>query len=193
VYGLINKAIEGLLRSEFGDDAWEKVRVAAHIPDEPFLAMEPYDDRVTYALVAAAEATLERPAAEVLRAFGHYWVRYTAEVGYGGMMASAGGTFPEFLTNLDGLHTRVQLAFPELRPPSFAVSEVVAAGASGTLTLDYRSERLGLAPLVLGLLEGLGLRFGLAVTATYESHTAPTGRPFDRFRVAWMPAVSPPP
>lgn len=191
MYGLINKAIEGLIRSEFGDLAWEKIRVAANIPDEPFLAMEPYDDRVTYALVAAAEATLALPASEVLRAFGQYWVRYTADVGYGGMMASAGGTFPEFLANLDGLHTRVQLAFPDLRPPSFAVSEVATDGAqAGTLTLDYHSERVGLAPLVVGLLEGLGLRFRIAVKASYTAQTAPSGRPFERFLVAWQPLAT---
>jgi hypothetical protein len=104
------------------------------------------------------------------------------------MMASSGGTFPEFLANLDGMHTRIQLAFPDLRPPSFAVSEVATEGGrTGHLTLDYHSERLGLAPLVLGLLEGLGLRFGIAVQATYTHQTAPSGRPFDRFLVAWQP------
>jgi hypothetical protein len=45
------------------------------------------------------------------------------------MMASS-GTFPEFLANLDGMHTRIQLAFPDLRPPSFAVSEVATEGGA---------------------------------------------------------------
>ena len=44
MYGLINKAVEGLVRSRFGDAVWDRVRSRAGLPDEPFLSMEQYDD-----------------------------------------------------------------------------------------------------------------------------------------------------
>ena len=31
MYGLVNKAVEGLVRSRFGDDAWDKIRIKAKV------------------------------------------------------------------------------------------------------------------------------------------------------------------
>ena len=101
------------------------------------------------------------PAEDVLIAFGKYWVEYTAVEGYGELMNTAGSTFPEFLVNLDQLHSRVKLTFPNLIPPRFSVTDQT----EGSLVLHYYSEREGLAPLVVGLLQGLGTRFNQDVTA----------------------------
>ena len=133
MYGLINKAVEGLVRSKFGDETWRRIRSRAGLPDEPFLSMEQYDDKTTYELVAAASVELGAPAEAILEEFGLYWVRSTADAGYGELMRSAGRTLPEFLRNLDQLHTRVKLSFPQLRPPSFAVSDETPT----SLTLHY--------------------------------------------------------
>ncbi|MFM7299371.1 MAG: heme NO-binding domain-containing protein, partial [Planctomycetota bacterium] len=51
MYGLINKAVEGLVRQRFGDAMWHRIRSGANLPDEPFLSMEQYPDETTYALV----------------------------------------------------------------------------------------------------------------------------------------------
>ncbi|MEY4117266.1 MAG: hypothetical protein RLZZ116_594 [Planctomycetota bacterium] len=181
MYGLINKAVEGLVRSKFGDATWDRIRNRAGLPDEPFISMEQYDDKTTYDLVGAASAELGAPAEAILEEFGIYWVKYTAEGGYGELMKSAGKTFPEFLRNLDQMHTRVKLAFPHLAPPSFAVSDETA----NSLTLAYYSHRPGLAPLVVGLLRGLGDRFQIDVSARTERVEG--ARPHDRFLVTWRP------
>ena len=62
MYGLINKAVEGLVRSRFGDAAWDRIRARAGLPDEPFVGMEQYPDKTTYDLVGAASAELGAPA-----------------------------------------------------------------------------------------------------------------------------------
>ncbi|MFM1805569.1 MAG: hypothetical protein RL136_2448, partial [Planctomycetota bacterium] len=129
----------------------------------------------------AASAELGAPAEAILEEFGLYWVKYTAEAGYGELMKGAGKSFPEFLRNLDQLHTRVKLSFPHLAPPSFAVSDETA----GSLVLSYYSSRPGLAPLVVGLLRGLGDRFEVDVTARFERVEGE--RPHDRFDVQWSP------
>ena len=181
MYGLINKAVEGLVREKFGADAWRRIRTRAGLPDEPFVSMEQYPDKTTYDLVGAASIELGAPAEAILEEFGRYWTIYTAEAGYGELMKSAGSTFPEFLRNLDQLHTRVRLSFPHLSPPSFQVSEERA----GALSLHYYSERPGLAPLVVGLLRGLGERFELELSIEVER--VETGRPHDLFRIRWIP------
>jgi len=179
MYGLINKAVEGLVRSKFGDATWDRIRARAGLPDEPFIGMEQYPDKTTYDLVGAASAELGAPAAAILEEFGVYWVKYTAEAGYGELMKTAGRTLPEFLRNLDQLHTRVKLSFPHLAPPSFAVSDETAS----SLVLRYYSDRPGLAPLVVGLLRGLGDRFNADVSARFERVEGE--RPHDRFLVEW--------
>ena len=124
-----------------------------------FLSMEQYDDSVTYDLVAAASKVLDTPAEDILASFGEYWILYTGQEGYGDIIKMSGDTLPEFLSNLDNMHMRVALQYPELRPPSFRTTEVTDEG----LTLHYHSHREGLAPLVHGLLRGLGKMFDVSL------------------------------
>lgn len=155
MYGLVNRAIEGLVRAEFGDDAWERIRSRAGVTETSFVAMSPYDDSVTYSLVGAASEELGVDAAAILTSFGEYWTTYTIEEGYGDLLAMMGSTLEEFLDNLDSMHARIGGQMPELLPPSFE-REALDDGSS---ILHYRSEREGLAPMVIGLLEGMAKRF----------------------------------
>lgn len=159
MYGLVNRAVEGLVRKEFGDDTWERVRREAGVDIEVFGRMERYDDAVTYDLVAAASELLDTPASELLRGFGHYWVNYVGEEGYGPLMEAAGDSFESFLNELDNLHARVAMSYPDLQPPSFRCTRVGEA-----LHLHYHSDRRGLEPMVVGLLEALAERFGETVS-----------------------------
>ena len=111
-----------------------------------FVAMEPYDDAVTYRLVDAASDVLGLTPSEVLEAFGEHWVLFTGREGYGPLLSAMGVTLPQFLRNLDAMHSRVALNMPGLRPPSFACEEI----DERSLVLRYWSERPGLAPMVTG-------------------------------------------
>ena len=71
------------------------------------------------------------------------------------MLKMAGDNLPDFLKNLNLMHMKVGSVMPELVPPSFEVSDLTA----NSLTLIYRSKRSGLAPMVVGLVKGIGLRF----------------------------------
>jgi hypothetical protein len=181
MYGLINKAVEGLVRSKFGDATWDRIRTRAGLPDEPFVSMEQYDDKSTYDLVGAASEELGAPASAILEEFGRYWMQYTAEGGYGELLNSVGRTLPEFLRNLDQMHTRIKLSFPHLKPPSFSVTDETES----SLVLHYYSDRPGLAPLVVGMLGPLGDRFGVETAIVVERAEAP--RPHDIFRISWTP------
>lgn len=156
MYGLVNRAIEQLVVSSKGDAAWQRVCARAGIGAEGFVAMCPYDDRLTFDLVHAVSEELDMPAAQVLEAFGEYWILYTADEGYGELMASAGSDMRSFLSNLDDMHGRVEAVFPQMKLPRFRVE----ASDNGALRVHYASERDGLAPMVIGLLRGLARRFG---------------------------------
>ena len=160
MYGLVNKAVQGLVVSNFGEEAWLQIKEKAGVTTVEFTPMESYDDEVTYNLVGAACEVLELSAKDVLNAFGNYWVHEIGAKYYAPLMERAGDNLTEFLINLDHLHSRVQVSFPKLSPPSFSVQQ----NDDGTLTLSYFSKRPGLEDMVVGLVYGLGERFGTKVT-----------------------------
>ncbi|MEO1186428.1 MAG: heme NO-binding domain-containing protein, partial [Cyanobacteria bacterium J06636_27] len=78
---------------------------------------------------------------------------------------------------LDSLHSRVGVSFPKLQPPSFEAEEL----EDDTLNLQYHSTREGLAPMVVGLVKGLGKRFDTEVDITPTN--APLLCSFDIYQV----------
>lgn len=180
MYGMVNKAIEDLITSEHGADVWERIRARAGVKEEVFISNESYPDEVTYGLVGAASEVLDKPAAEILFAFGEWWVLKTANEGYGALMKAAGKTLPEFLINLPSFHTRVAMIFPRLHPPVFRCSEVTET----SLHLHYMSHRQGLSSFVCGLLSGLGKMFGTPVEIQHIIQKE-QGAEHDVYRVSW--------
>lgn len=159
MYGLVNKAMRGLVVDRHGEATWQAVRIRAGLEDETFVGMRQYPDAVTYDLIAAASAELKIPDHDLLVAFGEYWMVHWAQEGYGELLDMCGHSLVEFLDGLDDMHTRLGLSFPELRPPSFRCTRL----DDQRFSLRYRSHRPGLASFVIGLIQGLGTRFETAV------------------------------
>ncbi|MEM1415832.1 MAG: heme NO-binding domain-containing protein [Myxococcota bacterium] len=172
MYGLVNKAIQDFVTREHGPEAWERIRVAAEVDVLEFVCMSPYPDDLTYRLVAAAADELAQPAETVLEGFGEYWIRFSAEEGYGELMHMWGSSLEEFLGHMNDLHARISMVFPELRPPRIRCEAL----SDDMLALHYESDRPGLAPFVTGLLRGLGKRFGRALQVHHDAaRTAEAG------------------
>lgn len=74
MYGLVNRGIAEMVRSQHGEDVWDDVMDAAGIDDDVFLGMEAYDDAVTYDLVGGVCTVLGIEASDALEAFGEYWI-----------------------------------------------------------------------------------------------------------------------
>ncbi len=151
VYGMVNQAIQDMVRSRFGDGTWSAITAKAGIDTPGFVSMRTYPDEITYRLVGAASEVLDTPASEILRAFGEYWILETAQHGYGPFMKMCGSTLPQFLRGLDQMHTRVSLTFPDMQPPSFTVTDET----DRSLVLHYHSSRAGLTEFIVGLVTGL--------------------------------------
>lgn len=171
MYGLVNKGLEDVIRARHGDDGWARVCAAAGVDLDGFLAMDVYPDELTYGLVAAAGRELGEDAATLLEAFGDHWVRYTAQEGYGDLFGLAGADLASVLENLDQLHGRLAIGFPQFRMPTFTCER----RPDGTLLLRYRSTRAGLAPMVIGMVRGLGTHFGITVDVTQTARREDVG------------------
>ena len=95
-------------------------------------------------------------------------------------MAAGGRSLQDFLINLPNFHSRVAMIFPHLSPPQFLCGEV----AERSLRMQYRSQRAGLAPFVVGLFKGLGEMFATPVTVEHALDKA-TGADHDEFVIRW--------
>ncbi|EKQ67573.1 heme-dependent protein with NO-binding domain [Leptolyngbyaceae cyanobacterium JSC-12] len=180
MYGLVNKAIEDMVCKYFGEATWKEIKQKADLEVDSFISMEGYPDDVTHKLVNAASAVLGLSTSEIMQAFGEFWVKYTAQEGYGEMMEMSGDNLPEFLENLDNLHARVGVIFPQLKPPSFDCTHQ----GEESLRLHYHSSREGLAPMVIGLVKGLGTRFDTEVEVT-QIQSREEGADHDEFSIKY--------
>ncbi len=180
MYGLVNKAIEDMVCKYFGEATWKEIKQKADLEVDSFISMEGYPDDVTHKLVKAASAVLGLSTSEIMQAFGEFWVKYTAQEGYGEMMEMSGDNLPEFLENLDNLHARVGVIFPQLKPPSFDCTNQ----GEESLRLHYHSSREGLAPMVIGLVKGLGTRFDTEVEVT-QIQSREEGADHDEFSIKY--------
>ncbi len=178
MYGLVNRALQQLVRSQHGDKVWDEIRAKAGIEHEVFMRMDSYPDEVTYRLVGAASEVLAMPADQLLREFGRYWTRYTMDEGYGALLSALGGTLHEALAALDAMHARVTLLYPSLKPPTFKIH----FDDPSRIRLEYRSHRTGLAPMVIGLVEGMGERYGQALAVDHV-HARDANHDHDLFEI----------
>ncbi len=183
MYGLVNRAIQQMVTTHHGEDVWHRIKERANLRDLDFFSTyQAYPDDVTHRLVAAATEELGLSGDQIMHAFGEYWITYTATEGYDQLLESTGETLPEFLDHLDHLHARAAVVFPELQPPSFRCEH----RADASMQLEYRSKRRGLAPMVTGLLHGLGKRFRTPVAVDQIASRA-QGDAKDLFHVRLAP------
>jgi hypothetical protein len=181
MYGLVNKAIEQMVCAEYGAPTWEAIKQRAAVDVAAFVSMNQYHDDITYRLVGAASDVLGLPQADILKAFGRYWMLYTSKEGYDQLLHMTGSTLLEFLQNLDSMHARIGLIYPHVQPPSFECTDI----AERSLRLHYYSDRPGLTPMVVGLLEGLSIMFATPIDITLIGSRA-TGGDHDTFSITFV-------
>lgn len=180
MYGIVNRAIEELVKENFGEEKWNAVKERSNVDVDYFISNEPYDDAITYKLAGAVSEEMEMPIESVLHAFGEWWVLKTGKEKYGGLMAAGGSNLKEFLVNLPLFHNRIMLMYPKLTPPEFKVTDV----NENSIHVHYHSKRDGLQEFVRGLLSGLGKMFETEVTIDLlESRE--DGKDHEIFKVSW--------
>ena len=180
MYGIVNKAIEDLVKANFGDEKWDSVKERSGVDIDYFISNEPYDDDITYRLAGAVSEEMEMPVSDVLHAFGEWWILKTGKEKYGGLMQAGGNNLKEFLVNLPLFHNRIMLMYPKLTPPEFKVSDV----EENSIHVHYFSEREGLQEFVRGLLSGLAKMYD--VSADIELvQSRDDGENHEIFKVSW--------
>ncbi|MEM7275713.1 MAG: heme NO-binding domain-containing protein [Actinomycetota bacterium] len=152
---MVNRAIKDLVLDVAGEDVWLQICEDAGLTITSFTNTAVYDDATTYDLVGAASRVLGMDPEAVLERFGRHWILFTGQEGWGPLFDIAGDDFRSFVRALDAMHARVQASLPDCRMPSFVVEDT----PDGGLRVEYRSDREGLAPMVIGLFRGLAEYF----------------------------------
>lgn len=180
MYGIVNKAIEDMVKANFGDEKWDAIKERSGIDVDFFISNEPYDDNITYLLAGSVSEEMKITVTEVLQAFGEWWILKTGKEKYGGLMAAGGHTLKEFLLNLPAFHNRIMLIYPKLTPPEFQISNI----EENSLYVHYFSKRIGLQEFVRGLLIGLGKMYNEPVHLELIQ-CRETGSDHEIFKVNW--------
>ena len=180
MYGIVNNAIESLVKTNFGEENWQVVLKKSNIGIDYFLNSQPYDDEITFALAEAVSTVNNMPIGDVFRAFGEWWIVKTGQEKYGHLMEAGGSNLKEFLINLPDFHNRIMLIYPKLTPPEFKVSEV----ETSSLNLHYYSKRAGLREFVHGLITGLAKMYKVTVTITL-THSRDANFDHEIFNIKW--------
>ena len=181
MYGMVNKGIQGLVVSKYGTNRWEKIKIKSGFKDGFFVSMKSYPDDLTYKLVKNTAIELSLSQESVLQAFGEYWILYTAEEGYHDILKIYGSKLPDFLMNLNTLHEQITYVMPNLKPPKFTCIQL----EENKYSLTYESERVGLKPMVIGLLIGLGKRFKMKILVIKESEETIEEKTNGIFTLSW--------
>lgn len=154
--GLVNLALQEMVTERLGAQAWESIRAEAGVQDRVFVVMRQYPDAVTYTLAGIVASRMGVTLPEALHAFGHYWMAFAERQPWGKVMHGMASSVRELLPALNDLHARLALSFPGVTMPHFRCEDA----PGGALLVHYFSPRPGLAPFVLGVLEGIGAMYG---------------------------------
>ena len=163
MYGMIHKAARSYAIEQLGEAFWDVFARQHGLTDADFVIGERYSDDVTLGMVVALAETMKTPLEDFLEAFGRHWIAFARGGAYANLMVVGGADLPSFLGNLNRMHDGLAAAMPGSRMPQFFVLD----DTPQTLRLRYVSERQGLEPFVVGLLQGLCAMFAVAADVTH--------------------------
>ncbi|XP_055502363.1 guanylate cyclase soluble subunit beta-2 [Leucoraja erinacea] len=154
MYGFFNTCLKSSIIQSFGEEAWEKLRIAAGVPDT-FMTFKVYSDDNTLRLVEEACKLLDIEPEILLKQFGEHFFEFCKRSGYDRMLRTLGGNLIDFIENLDPLHSYLSLSYQEMNAPSFRVEK----NKDNSMFLHYYSDRRGLYPIVPGIIGAVAKDF----------------------------------
>lgn len=178
MYGIIHRAVRDMVIETKGEALWAQLCSKHEFTEQIFEPMDSYPDAQTYGLIIAAAQELGMPLDVILFQFGIHWVKVTAPRDYGMIFHLTGSDLFGFLEGLDTMHERIVLTFSDLQMPYFSLERLDETSA----LLHYRSHREGLAPFVLGLLDGLAQHFEVDARVEHLKRKA-DGESHDVFQI----------
>lgn len=166
--GLVHRALRSFLRDMHSDSLWQQVARDCGLGPEPFEALLPYDDALSYAILSAASTRLQRPEAAILEDFGQWLVTAQTGLPLRRLLRFGGRSFTDFLWSLEELPDRARLALPLVRLPEVRLSET----EGGTFRLTC-APPFAFTPILKGVIDVMADDFGALILS--ETCPDPSG------------------
>ena len=158
MYGMVNQAIKTMVIETVDNETWVDVCKSLNISTNDFDSFEQHSDQLTLDLVGVICKKLDIEPLALLESFGEYWIKYAMQSEYKTILVSFGETPLELINSLDSLHTRLELTFDNLDPPSFHTTKI----SDQEVIVHYNSNRdMPLEFFVKGLLKGIFKLFNM--------------------------------
>ncbi|CAF0757906.1 unnamed protein product [Adineta ricciae] len=155
MYGLLLQSASEIIRARYGQETWEKIRIALHLDSNKFSAFQQYGETLFVRIAKILSEIINEPVSDIMDLFGVEFVSFISSYGYDRVLRILGHNMRDFLNGLDNLHEYMRYTYPRMRPPSFYVEKETVNG----LTLHYRSHRRGFIHYVAGQITEVGRRF----------------------------------
>ncbi|MEL7312984.1 MAG: heme NO-binding domain-containing protein [Pseudomonadota bacterium] len=158
VFNMLNEMVE----AQYGMDLWDDLIDATDPKSEGiYTSVELYPDEELLAYVDAFSDRTGIPAADAVRAFGHFMLQRFSQIH---PEFFEGHTIKSFLKSVhDVIHVEVEKLHPDALLPKFTYEEPAHNG----LVMHYHSPRR-LCHLAEGLINGCSEHFGVGVTIAHD-------------------------
>lgn len=153
MHGLVNRSIEGFLRSSYGQETWTAIADAAGVDPEGFLTWSPSPDKVTDSVLFTAARMLGKSAGECLEDMGA-WLTRQEEIRR--LLRFSGPDYREFLESLRELPGRVGLVIPDLEIPALSVTHE----GEGYYCIRPKAHHPRLMQVTAGIIRGMADDYG---------------------------------
>lgn len=160
MHGIIHLELEKFVVQNFGRDAWNKLVDKAEIGDRVYTPMQAYPDQEIVKLVGAAVEMTNKPATEILEAFGEFLVPTYLSV-YGPLLDAGWKTLDVIQHTEETIHRVVRMRQPGAAPPRLHVERT----APDAVEIHYDSPRK-LCAVARGITRGVAKHFGERVAIT---------------------------
>ena len=94
MYGMIHRAARQMVTEQLGATVWGQIETAAGVSEDHFISGASYEDRITLSIIDATAVVTGTGAADVLRDFGQYWIRFAGDSAFASVMKMAGDDLP---------------------------------------------------------------------------------------------------
>ena len=166
MHGLVNCTIQRFVTDSYGEAEWVATALAAGLECPDFEPMWTYERDITFEVLRAASAVLDRGYEELLEDIGTYMVSHSNYARVRRLLRFSGVDFVDFLHSLDDLPERARLAVPDLILPRVALVEQ----NDSRYSLKCYDNRAGWGHVFVGLLRAMADDYGALVFLDYQGN-----------------------
>jgi hypothetical protein len=182
MYGIANRSIEDFITQKFGVNVWMEINEKSGLESDAFMTSHLiYENDVIYEIAQLTADLVQLPLADILIAFGQYWILSVSEDKYASILMAGGRSIKEVLIHLPTFNDRLMLLYPKLIPPEFRITDI----QEKSLQLHCISTKIGFRHFVVGMVNGLSILYQTPANIHHSQSKQEKTHFHDIFDINW--------